>query len=291
MVYLYHIIASKLKKKITGHVRIFETGSRFDVVSHYTEFRTNKGGGKRGNIEGFSPQSRKRMIDLLCTMDQTALRRALFVTLTYRRNHVTGAEIKSNLKSFLQALRRTYPNSSGIWKLEFQERGSPHYHVAIFERYIPYEWVAARWNRIAEDSHPDHYKAGTEVRRNRSAKNVVAYMSKYLAKVQVRDDSRGNDLPCGSNLVGRYWGAYNRSQLPYSKVRIVPLRGDEARGIIRSELSKWGAGFSGDHVSNVSVYTRGKSDTLRKLSDYNVSSRGDISESMETFTLESNDNQ
>ena len=173
------------QSEITGHLRVYRTGTRVDVISHYTNFGKQKGGGKRGDITGgFSAQSRKRLYELLNSIDEDALRRCLFVTLTYRREHVEPKECKKNLKAFIQSMRRFDATTSGIWKLEFQDRGSPHYHVIVFRRYIPHGWVAATWNRIAEDGDPVHLKAGTEVRAVQKRDSCYAYIGKYMAKLE-----------------------------------------------------------------------------------------------------------
>lgn len=260
-----------MKESITGHVKLYESGSRIDVNVHYTKFKNARnGGGKRGKIGGFSPASRKRLIELLTSLDQTALKQSLFVTLTYKRNHVEPKKCKRDLKHFLQALRRAFPTSSGIWKLEFQERGTPHYHLIIFERYIDYKWVAHHWNLIAENGDPAHYEAGTQVVAISKARNACAYLSKYMGKVIEQDDSSHQEPGKPAMDYGRFWGIMGSANLPRSSVRIIPLGGNEARAIIEHQVSIWGNGFSGDQVSSISIFTNGANDSIKKLRDYNV---------------------
>jgi hypothetical protein len=44
-----------------------------------------RGGGVRGEVRGFSRESRKRLIDLIHQVDRSMVRPPLFVTLTYPR--------------------------------------------------------------------------------------------------------------------------------------------------------------------------------------------------------------
>ena len=235
------------QSEITGHLRVYRTGTRVDVISHYTNFGKQKGGGKRGDITGgFSAQSRKRLYELLNSIDEDALRRCLFVTLTYRREHVEPKECKKNLKAFIQSMRRFDATTSGIWKLEFQDRGSPHYHVIVFRRYIPHGWVAATWNRIAEDGDPVHLKAGTEVRAVQKRDSCYAYIGKYMAKLESGGESKN---------WGRYWGVFNRANLPISEVEIVKLRGGKPRSII-GERAPGICGNDGDRINKLTIFTR-----------------------------------
>lgn len=55
-----------------------------------------------------------------------------FVTLTYPAKFPTVSRAKRDLKVFQQRLIRRFPGSGGIWKLEPQERGAPHYHLLIW---------------------------------------------------------------------------------------------------------------------------------------------------------------
>lgn len=235
------------RKKVTGHLRIFEEGTRMDVISHYDGKKERRGGGLRGDISGgFSRASRKRLYLLLNSLKEDAIRKSLFVTLTYRKENVEPVRCKKHLKSFLQAMRRTYPSYSAIWKLEFQKRGSPHYHIIVFGRYIPANWVAETWNRIAEDGDKLHLAAGTEVRPVRRSDSALAYVGKYMAKLH--DGGQAENW-------GRFWGVHNRGSLPMSKVRVVSLHGSTPREIIEEHAPRI-CGNNGDEINSLTVFTR-----------------------------------
>lgn len=218
-----------------------------DVVSHYAYFGKKKGGGKRSEITGgFSPQSRKRLFMLLNSLRENAIRKSLFVTLTYHRENVSRLEVKQHRKNFFESLRRAHPESSAIWKLEFQDRGSPHYHIILFRRYLSHEWVARTWNRIAEPGDKLHLAAGTEVRPVRRSDSAVSYVGKYMAKLEGSEEAAS---------WGRYWGVHNRKKLPLSKTRIIRLYGSTPREIIE-EWSPKICGNNGDEVNELTIFTR-----------------------------------
>lgn len=191
------------------------------------------------------------------------MRTALFLTLTYRRQHVEPDECKRNLKAFIATLRRNYPNSSGIWKLEFQERGTPHYHLLVFEKFIDHTWVAESWSRIAESSHPDHVRAGTQVKRVHDRASAGAYIGKYMGKLADGRDIPG-DGPHAS--YGRFWGTYNRDRLPISEPVIIPLDGARARQIIGDALQSINR-HRADHMGEFSIFTSGIDDTSRTCAE------------------------
>jgi hypothetical protein len=250
---------------VTGHLRVYEEGTLIEVVSHYTKFKGQRvGGGDRGRCSGFSNASRMRLMILLNSLKVSALKNSKLVTLTYRRQHVQQKEDKKNFKAFRECLRRHFPNHSGIWKLEYQERGSPHYHLIIFERFIPHEWIAETWNRIAESGDPYHRKAGTRIETPRHAHSAAKYVTKYLGKVLPEENTPAD----GSVRMGRrHWGVLQRSKLPTSRTTVVSLESDKARAIIRRECARRSLGACGDARNRVYLFEPSNRDTRRYLSD------------------------
>ncbi len=163
---------------------------------------------RRGCIKEFSNGSRARLTRLLASVDRTAVRRLpLFVTLTYPAVFPTDSAVyKRHLDTFLKGLKRRYPHAAAVWRLEFQERGAPHYHLLLFNiPFLPHQEVALLWYRCVGSGLEEHLRAGTEVRRVRSWRGVMWYASKYLSKPGTRNY---DDLP------GRFWGVFNRADLP-----------------------------------------------------------------------------
>lgn len=191
---------------------------------------TKKGGGKRGRVKGFSRASRRRLLDVLNQIKRPAVQSALFVTLTYPGEWPKAWERwKRDIDTFGKRLRRQYPGVSFVWRLEYQRRGAPHFHLLVFGvPFIPHDWVARAWYDVVGSNDPRHLKAGTEIKRVRRFRSVIAYAAKYIGKEQSRGAARTD---------GRVWGIVGRDSLPIEIVAVeVPVK---AWYSIRRTLRKW----------------------------------------------------
>jgi len=204
-------------------------------------------GGDRGDVWGFSAASRGRLMRLLARVDWGALlpsgscrfrrsQRAHFVTLTYPESYPGDWQVwKAHLKAFLMRLQRRFPDLRGVlWKLEFQERGAPHFHlltvfdgsrdVVSFRR-----WVLRSWFEVCKTGDDAHGRSGTSVEQVYGpASKLMAYMTKYLAKPGL--------APCQT---GRVWGLWG--ELPQGEVREVRLTWSGWCEFCR-RLRRWGRG-------------------------------------------------
>jgi len=83
----------------------------------------------------------------------------------------------------IMRLERRYPGIVLIWRLEFQERGAPHFHLLVFnvER-IDILWLSRAWFEVVGSGDIRHLKAGTQVQQVKSWRGVLYYVGKYLAK-------------------------------------------------------------------------------------------------------------
>jgi hypothetical protein len=166
---------------------------------------------KRGKVRTFSRRSRLRLMKLLSKLDHSKI--PLFITLTYPEHYPTAKKAKSDFKAFAERLMRLAPFCSCIWKLEFQERGAPHFHLLVwglerFDLHWLRKWVSRAWYEVVGSGDEKHLKAGTNVQKIRSWRGVMAYASKYLGKeVEAVPDEEP----------GRFWGVWNRKSLPWSK--------------------------------------------------------------------------
>jgi len=92
-----------------------------------------------------------------------------------------------------------------LWKLEFQKRGAPHYHMIVYLP-KPYKieylrkWFSKNWYEVAQRfwdlKIENHLKAGVSCDQVNNLRMAGAYLSKYLAKDE-------GDTPKNQ---GRYWG-------------------------------------------------------------------------------------
>lgn len=187
---------------------VIAVGGAFFAVKAGKCYREEVRGGKRGEILGFSSASRRRLMTLMASIDRTACRRRpLFITLTYPRRFPTEARVyKAHLKAFLARFNRRYPHTPIIWRLEYQERGAPHYHLMVFTPwFIDWRWVAGAWYDSTGRADYLTLVAGTETRAVRTWNGVMSYAAKYMSKSRA--------VPEGQKP-GRLWGVHCRADLP-----------------------------------------------------------------------------
>jgi hypothetical protein len=164
-------------------------------------------------ITGWSRKSRARMVRTLCELDYVPLftdstRLLAMVTLTYPGAWEVVAPDGAAVKAHLDQLRKRYQRAWGetlicVWKLEFQRRGAPHFHLltrpphgtaAIGKRHVVgeglafREWLSIVWADVVD--HPDqeqrrrHVLAGTGVDyaeglRATDPRRVAVYFTKH----------------------------------------------------------------------------------------------------------------
>ena len=172
------------------------------------------GGGVRGCITGFSKRSRSRLMQTVASLDRRGLEVPLFVTLTYPAQFPTDYTIyKRHLDTFLKRLRRFAPDCWAIWRLEFQRRGAPHFHLLVFGvRFLPHQVVSKMWYEVVKSGDLKHLQAGVEIRRARSWGGVTSYVAKYMGKTS-------DVVPTG--FTGRFWGIFRRDLMPVEILEIL----------------------------------------------------------------------
>lgn len=159
-------------------------------------------------IIGWSRKSRARMVERLCDLDYSLLfgdprRLVAMVTLTYPGDWLTVAPNGRATKRHLKELRKRYKRHfeedlACVWKLEFQARGAPHFHLMMTP---PHErsridnrafraWISWHWADIVAHPDPDeryrHECAGTGIDWNEGLKatdprRVAVYFTKHGA--------------------------------------------------------------------------------------------------------------
>jgi len=178
---------------------------------------TQVGGGKRGAVQGFSRQSRKRLIELLCRLDE--IEDAWFWTLTYPSEFPTEFEVfKRDLDVFLKRVVRRWPRAGWIWRLEPQARGAPHYHLIIWNitngKQRVRQWLTLAWAQIAHQHDKYNGEYATRAERITSFRHAMHYASKYSAKISGEDDQK---------KWGRRWGYGGRVYIRQIIVRFEKL--------------------------------------------------------------------
>lgn len=165
----------------------------------------------RGEVSEFSDKSRRRLAKN-CAAIPWGTARFYFVTLTYPGEYSSnGRRVKADLQNLRRAWTRHYGLPLAVWKMEFQWRGAPHFHLAIAAPHgVPMEvvrrWLAGAWFRIVGSGDERHLRAGTQL--DVMQKPPTAYFSSHG---QHGRDSKGyqNEIPEGYESAGRFWGFWN----------------------------------------------------------------------------------
>ncbi|MBE7535456.1 MAG: hypothetical protein HS124_06970 [Anaerolineales bacterium] len=155
-----------------------------------------------------------------------------FVTLTYPSVYSDNPkDWKNDLDKYLKRLARKFPNVSGVWKLEPQKRGAPHYHLLIwgadFTELLVYTVTA--WHEIAGNGDENHRKWHAGWLNNKPCvsqvekrQGVFWYASKYMSKPIE-----------GWENVGRFWGVFFRDRLPQGELVTLEVTEEKAMEAIR----------------------------------------------------------
>jgi len=168
---------------------------------------------KRGKVTCFSRASRRRLFHTMAKVPRNNLPN--FITLTYPKEFPVDCRTwKKHLDNFTKRLSYTFPDCSGIWKLEPQLRKAPHYHILIWgadveelQEKVPYTWYEVVGSKDIKHLlfHQGKLGDGNEncVQPVTSSRFLFLYAAKYVAKpVEGWED------------VGRWWGVFCRSNLP-----------------------------------------------------------------------------
>lgn len=202
--------------------------------------------GRRGTVTMWSAGSRSRMVKKLATIDWTEVidagpdRRAALVTLTYPGEWLgvcpTAKRVKQHLAAFRRAHERSWGTAPAVWKLEFQRRGAPHFHL-----YVPVpigqvswrqgrgrgshtvegtyrEWLSKTWASIVSaegEERVRHELAGTgvdfaEASKMRDPKRIAIYFVGHNAKM-TGSKAHQHQPPAEwlGEGTGRWWGLWS----------------------------------------------------------------------------------
>lgn len=185
---------------------------------------------RRGKVAGFSAKSRNRLMRTLGEVRRDCL--PVFVTLTFPAEYPTIERAKRDLDTFIKRLARKFPDVAGVWKLEPQKRGAPHFHLLVWGvSYLDLlEFVPVAWCEVVASDDENHLawhkgELGNKpcVQQIEKQQGVFWYASKYMSK-QVTID-------CVD--WGRWWGVFFRNKLPLGELVNVEITEKKAFEIIR----------------------------------------------------------
>lgn len=202
-----------------GPVKVSVVGSG-SVVRVKTEGNVQRGGGRRGRISGFSQASRRRMLEKFAGMDKRNFHHSLMGDMTYGRVMLDGGQVDRDVEELHRRILRRYGGTWLTWKKEWQKRGSLHIHFLLGgPKFIGMDWLQEAWGSIIGQWVPF-----TRIERSRSYKGAMAYLSKYMAKVD--DEQHGGPGGGAASAAARSGSPpVGSTDVTYSRKRVWGLKG------------------------------------------------------------------
>jgi hypothetical protein len=160
----------------------------------------------RSKITSFSDKSQLRIKKLFARVRMSTYSHVLFVTLTWHYGHESiEGSYYDILNVFLQRLRDNFSTIDYIWRLEFQKRGAPHFHIVLLFRsklsrhqYSVFKkWIMKSWHEIADPKSRKHEEYGCMIAIANDYKQAFFYLSKYCCKESAAAEK---------SYSGRRWG-------------------------------------------------------------------------------------
>lgn len=202
---------------------------------------------KRGSvISTFSKEARRNMMYTLARVRRDCL--PCFVTLTYPAVYNTDPKAwKKDLHDFTMRLARksAFEDVAGIWKLEPQRRGAPHYHLLLWNVSLEdlRAYVPKAWNEIVASGDLEHLRWHRGDLSNvhcvqpvMTQKAMYQYVTKYISKAALEDWKN----------VGKWWGMLWKNRIPFGEEVVFEITEGNANDIIRymRRYTKMGGGLA-----------------------------------------------
>ena len=172
----------------------------------------------RGLINGFSGDSRERLRRRAVSLpweEAVGAGGVGMVTLTYPEPFPTDGRVaKAQLKRLYERWRQRYGKPMGMWKMEFQGRGAPHFHcfVGLPEPEEEFRaWLLRQWYEVVGSEDERHLFHGVDISRWRwgtlgeNRARVGEYFGRHGAKGW---KSYQNRVPEGYISPGQFWGVW-----------------------------------------------------------------------------------
>lgn len=173
--------------------------------------RPNPSPPKRGNVGGWSPAAARRNVKFLYSVQADSLTEPGFaVTLTLRNCPASHDDWHTLRTAYVKRLRRM-----GMvrlhWVTEWQRRGVPHLHGAVwFSPKTPRQYIAIHdaltrhWLDLAAQ-----YGAGRRGQHVKPIEDAVGwfqYVAKHAARGANHYQRAADSIPSGWQKTGRMWG-------------------------------------------------------------------------------------
>lgn len=230
--------------------------------------RSPLGGASRSRITGWSRKSRSRCEAHIRNVPDGSI--GSFLTLTYPEKYSNdGRSAKKHLDLMIKQLKR-FGIKSGVWFLEFQQRGAPHFHLFLpeYREYLKDD-IAAAWFRIVgskDEKHLRWHKGELSGRhcyeKMRKPHAASYYASKYAVKAEQKD------VPEDYLDVGRFWGYWGEMKPSWNYVHGKGgYSHSSAVCLIRNFKQRWGGEVSLVDGAWYSTTLRGAAPDFESLID------------------------
>lgn len=161
---------------------------------------------KKGDIRTFSQRSRTRLLKRYNRVNPDRAVKPYHIVLTYPKRFPTDStDYKTDLDVFFKRLKTAFGELEFLWKLEFQKRGAPHYHIVLYlsknyDIFYLRNWIGKNWYEVSqrfwETKLENHLRAGTSCDLVTDLKKASFYLSKYISKQEAFE----------AENQGRFWG-------------------------------------------------------------------------------------
>lgn len=147
---------------------------------------------QENDITGFSAKSRKRLFDIFAKLDYESYGVPVFVSATYHYDAPTKrAHLKGKIQNYFRILKRILPDFHYITKLEYQQRGVPHFHFILLplDKNIRFDTdeimnkLKKHWLSLKDCKCKHCQSYAVKTVGVKDYKHAVIYISKEIAKV------------------------------------------------------------------------------------------------------------
>jgi hypothetical protein len=165
-------------------VKVYDGISEIKRLNPTVAGSVKKVGTKQG-IRGMTRRSARTLLNYLMKLEP--MQNVFFLTLTYRETP-SIKESKKQLNTFFTGLKYVYPKLSAVWRMEFQARGSQHFHLLFYpgeDHISPFEVqneIRARWVKCVGDRDSHFFKNCTKTDRIQNLRGCKFYMSLHHTK-------------------------------------------------------------------------------------------------------------
>ena len=182
--------------------------------------------GTRGKVRGRSLAARRRLLWTIAEMAHLFRGGAWFITLTYGKDAPSAVDSKDHFRKWCRTAKDAGYDAFGLWVLESQKRGAPHYHL-LMGGVLPSTMTCLKWRWLTltglnGSDMEDRLKYGFDAQIYGESQYAMA-VEKYLAKVFSREMAKQSQQEDAMHT-GRTWGIINRE---YVKIRKNQIEFDE----------------------------------------------------------------